>query len=56
VIPLASLVDFDAILSTFNSVSLQLAGADEPPPPPPAPKLHTRKRRVTVPDDQQRDL
>lgn len=23
-----------------------------PPPPPPAPKVHTRRRRVTVPDDQ----
>jgi tetratricopeptide (TPR) repeat protein len=56
VIPLASLVDIDHILSTFNSVPLQLAGADEPPPAPPAPKLHTRKRRITVPDDQQRDL
>jgi len=56
VIPLALSIDFTAILPTFESASLHLSIADEPPPPPPAPQPHTRKRRVTVPDGQQRDL
>jgi len=56
VIPLAPLIDFDPILSTFKSVPLNLALDDELPPPPPEPTIHTRKRRVTVPDNQQRDL
>ena len=53
VIPLAPLVDFDSILPRFKSVPSYLAGADEPPPPPPT---YTRKRRVIIPDDQQRRL
>ncbi|HKQ75512.1 MAG TPA: tetratricopeptide repeat protein [Blastocatellia bacterium] len=56
VIPLASSIDFNAILSTFDGVPLNLTVSDEPPPPPPSPNVHTRKRRVTVPNDQQRDL
>ncbi len=55
-IPLASSTDVSAILSTFESFAPHLALADEPAPSPPAPKIHTRKRRVTVPDNQQREL
>src|SRR5262249_19373076 len=51
-IPLASLTEFNAILSTFENFTLHSALIEEPAPPPPAPKLHTRKRRVTVPDGQ----
>ncbi|MGE0133487.1 MAG: tetratricopeptide repeat protein [Blastocatellales bacterium] len=55
-IPLAPSTGISAILSTFESFALRLALVEEPAPPPPAPKVHTRKRRVTVPDNQQRDL
>jgi len=55
-IPLASMTDFSAILSAIESFTLPPALIEEPAPAPPAPKVHTRKRRVTVPDDQQRDL
>lgn len=51
-IPLASSTGLGIILSTFESFAPHLALADEPAPPPPTPKVHTRKRRVTDPDNQ----
>ncbi|GEM_PF-686176 len=54
-IPLPSMVDYNAHLSTltiFGSFAIRPVVREEPPPPAPAPKVHTRKRRVTVPDDQ----
>jgi hypothetical protein len=54
-IPLPSMVDYYSHVSTltiFGSFTIRPAVREEPPPPAPAPKVHTRKRRVTVPDDQ----
>ncbi len=50
-IPLASLIDSSAFLSTFKNLATRRA-VEEEAPPPPAPTVHTRKRRVTVPDDK----
>jgi hypothetical protein len=55
IIPLPALIDSEAIISTFQNTPSLVAINDDPPPPPPGPKVHTRKRRVTAPDDQQRD-
>ena len=55
-IRLASSTDINAILSMFERLAINSALTEEPAPSPPAPKVHTRKRRVTVPDDQQREL
>jgi hypothetical protein len=54
-IPLPSMVDYNTHVSTltiFGSFTIRPAVREEPPPPAPAPKVHTRKRRVTVPNDQ----
>jgi tetratricopeptide (TPR) repeat protein len=54
-ITLPSMVDYNIHLSTltiFGSFAIRPPLREEPPPPAPAPKVHTRKRRVTVPDDQ----
>ncbi|MCI0524634.1 MAG: tetratricopeptide repeat protein [Acidobacteria bacterium] len=54
-IPLPSMIDYYTHVSTltiFGSFTIRPALREEPPPPAPAPKAHTRKRRVTVPDDQ----
>jgi predicted chitinase len=40
------------VISTFNYFTITSTVDEEAPPPPPEPKVHTRKRRVTVPDDQ----
>jgi hypothetical protein len=55
-IPLASSTNISAILSTFDSFMPRLALVDDLAPPPPTPQVHTRKRRVTVPDNEQREL
>ncbi len=55
VIPQTAAIDFNAIITTFQSLPALIAEAEEPPPAAPEPKVHTRKRRVTVPDDQRRD-
>jgi hypothetical protein len=54
-ISLPSMVDYHTHLSTltiFGSFTIRPALREEPAPPAPAPKVHTRKRRVTMPDDQ----
>jgi tetratricopeptide (TPR) repeat protein len=50
-LPLASIVDLSAFVSYFDNINAQSASAEEPPAPPSA-KTHTRKRRVTAPDNQ----
>jgi tetratricopeptide (TPR) repeat protein len=50
--PLKSWVGWVTIFSTFKFFTLQSTVGEEAPPPPPAPTVHTRKRRVTVPDGQ----
>ena len=54
-ITLPSMIDYNTHLSTltiFGSFAIRPPLREEPAPPAPAPKVHTRKRRVTVPDDQ----
>lgn len=54
-IPLPSMIDYYSHVSTltlFGSFTIRPAVREEPPPPAPAPKVHTRKRRVTAPDNQ----
>ncbi len=54
-IPFAPLSDFNSVLPKIESLSEPTAITNEPPPTPPEPKVHTRKRRATAPDNQQRE-
>jgi tetratricopeptide (TPR) repeat protein len=54
-IPLRPMTDYSVSLSRvalFGSFTIQPGIKEEPPPAPPEPKVHTRKRRVTAPDDK----
>jgi hypothetical protein len=44
-------IDLEALGSAFNNLKRPAINTEEPPPPP-GPAVHTRKRRVTTPDNQ----